>query len=236
MSAESPFRILRRAPVASKVDELLVPSGIWALELQDGAQPGLRLGLDRDAGIEETIPFDARGRRIPLNGAKRVTLYWPSALTHTETLVLEAWTVPARYEHRDGQVERQPAILLLRDQEEAFAGPGTLTIGPWTTIPDALRAVGDALRLPAGGRLCANFGFVGAAAPLTCDAQLQARALGAATFRQVKAIRGVGAPSTPTNILHCDFDVPVPPGEFRFVLASSGAADVTSYIYARLGP
>lgn len=226
----SPFEVRTLNPVAGGVRDVIVPGGVWALEIQDGAPPGTRLGFDRGRDLTQTVPFDARGQRVPMDGVDRFWILWPSTLVDDEPLVLTLWTVPDRYGVRDGEVKREPALYLLHSADEAVTG--SVILGPWMPLPDDQLEVGASTRMTRGARLVGYFGSVNSA---TFDVQLSARALGSAAFRQVKGWRGTGVPSTPTNVLSVGFDEPVPPGEFR-IIVNGTAATVTCMAYLLLGP
>lgn len=228
-----PFKRFRLPPQAGRTTEHRVPGGTWCLELEAGAQHGVRLGFDPHPDQLSTVPFDAPGVSVLGDGAERFWIHWPDTVDTADPLELTAWTTPGRYDRRPGNEKPLPIVWPLAKARTAL--PSTLTLGPWSNLPWDQLVLGRGARLSTGARLVAYFG-VSTTGGLA-DARLEVRESATGTWEMVKGLRGVGVPSVPTTTwLAIDFDVPVPLADFRFVVASGPAASVNHEVYLLLGP
>lgn len=231
----SPFHRRRLAPLAGRSEEVFASGGAWCIELERGAQPGVRLGFERDRSDSLSVPFDGPGCSVLASGQERFWIHWPATVDATRVLDLTAWTVPGRYTRLSGNEKATPMVYVLDRQETSPGAGGSTTFGPWNVAPYAQLADGAHLRLSRGARLIVECGgSIGGVG--TMDARIEERIQDGGSFRMIAGLRGSGVPSLPAGELFASFDRPAPLGDFQLTVAYNGAGTIWHSAYLLLGP
>lgn len=200
----------------------------FAVEVERGAQPGVRVGFgsaQRDAWRESTVALDNDGATVPASGARELWIQWATDCDASIALELTLWHVAgATFARRQAGPFKSPSrTLQLYAAKVDIGAGGTLVLPSVGATYSLSRGLSSSYPVPLGHGDKFH-GFVVGDGPAAFAVECFAgRGLG--DIGPIWRRTSIASVSTSTRIGVDLTDAPVPPGVFQLhVTETSGVA------------